>query len=62
MKRRSLIDGLHFDTPAMRATDETTSHSTKPASWQVAGYQCERPSIFRSSRVGAQRRIEGGWK
>lgn len=60
MKHRSFIDGLHFDTPAMRATDETTSHSTKAASCQVAGYQCERLSIFRSSRVGAQRRIEGG--
>ena len=26
-----------FDMPASFA-DETTSHSTKPASWQVAGY------------------------
>jgi hypothetical protein len=43
MKHRSVIDGLHFDTPAMRAT------------------QCERHFSFsRSSRVGAQRRIEGG--
>ena len=25
-----------------RGTDETPSHSTKPASWQVAGYQDER--------------------
>jgi methylthioribose-1-phosphate isomerase len=27
---------------AGRGTDETTGHSTKPASWQVAGYQDER--------------------
>lgn len=60
MKRAWLECGMHFDTPATQATDETTSHSTKAASCQVAGYQCERLSIFRSSRVGAQRRIEGG--
>jgi hypothetical protein len=31
-----------IDTPRKRGTDETTSQSTKPASWQVAGYRDER--------------------
>ena len=34
-----------FDTPAVRATDRTTSHLTKPANnaGKVIGYQGERP-------------------
>src|SRR3989338_3492565 len=38
---------VHFDTPAVRATDETTSHSTRLSNNdnQVAGYQCARFSL-----------------
>ncbi|MDD4911069.1 MAG: hypothetical protein PHP57_02130 [Sideroxydans sp.] len=50
MSRRSRIEpsgaerdgapSASLDTAA--PTDETTSQSTKPASWQVAGYRDER--------------------
>jgi hypothetical protein len=37
-------DSIPFDTPAMRATNETASHLTKPANnaGKVIGYQGER--------------------
>jgi hypothetical protein len=37
--------------PRKRGTDETTSQSTKPASWQVAGYRDER-KMYRTMVFG----------